>query len=165
MANINRIPYINNELSKLDGKALIVGVPLEDEFLQMIARVNETGKTIKPKKGDYLAVPDGHGGIRKLKQVVIPPRPWLQWTVDHKSGEWGHLYVQLVSQILLGNGTAEAVIKGLGERMVADFKETIKTWDKPGNAPLTVANKGKDDPLVDTGRLMNSMMYVVKGEV
>lgn len=45
------------ELQKLNNTVIYVGIPNDDAQMNMIALVNNDGKTIKPKKGKYLVVP------------------------------------------------------------------------------------------------------------
>jgi hypothetical protein len=163
-SQFNNIPQALEEYDKLKRHQLIIGVPTDDGFLQMIARVNEFGMTIYPKNGDYLAVPNSHGGIVKFKSVTIPPRAAFRWTIDHKEHFWLQYAGELVANILRGQGTAEDVYEKLGNRIASDFKKTIEKWKTPPNAPLTVANKGFNNPLIDTGKLRDSITYeIVKG--
>lgn len=166
MTEFNKIPEINKQLGILGQSYLIVGVPTGDDFLQMIARVNETGMTIKPKNSEYLAVPNGHGGIYKMKEVTIPPRPFLRYSWDHYHEKWGKTATKLVMCIMFDDWTAKQALDELGTVMASDIRDVLKVWKTPSNAPLTIANKGKDDPLVDTGKLMNSITFkkVMKGE-
>ena len=41
----------------------------------------------------------------------------------------------------------------LGDAIVKDIKRTITEFSEPKNAPLTIANKGFDDPLIEKGEL------------
>lgn len=157
----NSIPDAMTEYAKLNNYKLVVGVPTDDGFLQMIARVNEYGMTIYPKRGKYLAVPNGEGGIVKLKSVTIPPRAAFRWTIDHNEQDWFQYTGKLVADILRNKATAQDLYEHLGNRIANDFKKTIEKWEKPKNAPLTVANKGFDNPLIDTGKLHDSITYVV----
>lgn len=160
----NNIPQALEEYEKLKNYQLIVGVPVDDGFLQMIARVNEYGMTIYHKNYDYLYVPNGHGGVVKLKSVTIPPRAAFRWTINHKEKFWLQYAGQLVADILRGQGTAQDVFTKLGSRIATDFKKTFDKWKTPKDAPLTVANKGFNNPLIDTGKLRNSITFdVMKG--
>lgn len=165
MANFNKIPEIDAELEKLNHAELVIGVPTDNGFLQMIARVNEYGMTIKPKNGEYLAVPDGKGGIRKLKEVHIPPRAWLRWSVDHYKQEWSHYALQLITGIMFKGKSADYVLDNLGKRITLDLQKTIRQWNDPPNAQLTIDSKGFNNPLVDTGKLHDSITYEKKEDL
>lgn len=160
--SVNHLPHAIKEFKKLNESQLIVGVPLDDDFLQMIARVNENGMTIKPKHGKYLSVPNGKGGIVKLKKVKIPARPFMRYTVNHKKRQWAILVTTEANKIMLGQQDADGLLETLGKRIKTDIQKTITHWKSPKNAPLTVANKGKDNPLEDTGKLRNSITYKVE---
>ena len=160
----NHLPRIRRELDNLSGKAVVVGIlPKQSEFLQMIAVVNEYGAHIKPKKGKYLYVPGPKGKVYQLKSVDIPARSFLRSTYDAKHRKWEHTITAGAHRIVRSNGevTANQVMTALGVTMQKQIRKSISRKKKPANAPLTVANKGKNDPLVDTCKLGNSIKYKI----
>lgn len=192
--DFNLMSHIESKLIRLQANRVVVGVPYNDKFLNMIGMVQETGADILPKRGKYLVIPTREAKGRKpheipglfkaghvlavsdksqpygmrvyfiLKESVhIPPRPWLQFSVDHYLDDWTKLARELVNQCIYDDGFSYTeVYNQLGKQMVKDVKRTIKEFKDPKNAPLTIANKGRDDPLVDTGRLEDSITWYLE---
>ena len=50
----------------------------------------------------------------------------------------------------------------LGMALVGDVQQRIRNRIPPPNAPYTIARKGSDVPLIDTGRLRQSIDFVVE---
>lgn len=50
----------------------------------------------------------------------------------------------------------------LGQKATAIMKKTVREWEQPPNAPSTIARKGVNAPLRDTGLLMNSITFEVR---
>jgi phage gpG-like protein len=103
----------------------------------------------------------------------IPERSFLRGTLDRKSKPYGKLLAAAVSGALeavgedgLGDvaGAFERGLNLLGLRVVADVQTTIRDsgpgW--PPNAPMTIARKGSSKPLIDTGRLRQSIRHAVR---
>ncbi|WP_103661954.1 hypothetical protein [Lactobacillus sp. HT06-2] len=157
------------EFDKLNHWQVAVGFFGEDDAkLLMIVRANEYGITIKPKPGNktgYLMVPfkgdDGKQHFYKLKETVIPARPFIEnaWN-DNK-----HKYKKMIDDgldgIFRGKDTAMKLLNRLGVESVKDIQESAVQLREPKNAPLTVANKGSDNPLVDTGELERKVTYKI----
>lgn len=83
----------------------------------------------------------------------VPPRPFMRTCVERRKNIWK----KLVRDELAKNEDARVTLALLGNRMVEDLKDYIKIWTYPPNAPSTIAKKGFNDPLVETGRMMNSV--------
>lgn len=83
----------------------------------------------------------------------VPPRPFMRTCVQNRRKLWR----RIVRDELAKNEDARVTLAILAQRMVVDLKDYIKIWTMPPNAPSTIAKKGFNDPLVDTGRMMNSV--------
>ena len=64
---------------------------------------------------------------------------------------------------LLASATEILYGLGLGEKVVADVQRKIVALKDPPNAPSTIAKKGSANPLIDTGRLRQSIDFEVRG--
>lgn len=82
-----------------------------------------------------------------------PPRPFMRTCVQNRRKEWR----KIVRDELPKNEDGRVTLAILARRMVEDLKDYIKIWTRPPNAPSTIARKGFNDPLVETGRMMNSV--------
>jgi phage gpG-like protein len=97
----------------------------------------------------------------------IPARSFLLRTFSEDPGR-GALMREMAR---LGRAVASGKIdiwqsfERLGTWGVATVKNRIKAHIPPPNSPDTIKHKGSSTPLVDTGQLINSITYEVKGEI
>lgn len=161
---------MSKELNKLNHLAVAVGFFGEnDAKLLTIVRANEYGATIKPKPGNkfggYLMVPykDENGKQRfyKLKEVVIPPRPFIKNAWDANKGKYKQMVFDGLKDICNGDTTARKFLNKLGTTCVKDMREEAVKLKDPPNAPLTIENKGSENPLVDTGEMIRKVTYKI----
>lgn len=96
----------------------------------------------------------------------IPPRPFFKPTVKSQSKGWGAKIGKGVTQVRNGNLTADMVLEAVGRVAVADLQATINSVSSPPLKPSTIAAKGFDKPLIDTGLMIASIQSKVatKGE-
>lgn len=193
MANSNHIPEWIAASRSLNAMDLVVGVPIDDQFLQMVARVNEHGMVIHAKKS-FLTIPTAAAKGRKpseipglfrpkgahnhvlavadksapfgmrimfvLKEsVTIPPRRFIGLSYERYHNEWTQMMVEGFLDVVDGKQTQSGLEAKLGRRISNDIKKTIRDVHSPKNAPLTVENKGFNDPLQDTGKLIGSITW------
>lgn len=91
----------------------------------------------------------------------VPARPFMAISCDEHNG-WQKDCERAVNGIL---GGAEVISKlnGIGEQMKKDIKSVIGDKSKlTPNKPSTIAKKGHDIPLMDTGSMYDAINYEVK---
>lgn len=90
----------------------------------------------------------------------IPPRPFFRSMVARHSDEWPE---QIADQL---RKTEDPVLtlKRMGALISGELRQSIIDTNEPALSPVTVARKGFDKPLVDTGHMLNSIDYEVNGE-
>ncbi|WP_143463350.1 hypothetical protein [Levilactobacillus enshiensis] len=138
-----------------------VGV-LKDDYLQMIAVVNNDGAVIRAKNVPYLVIPYRKDGVMtyiKKKSVSIPARRFMERTVSRHEGRWQTVAEQQLAKLMNGDGSAMMALEMIGHLAVEAMKSEIIRFKVPHNAALTIANKGFDDPLIDTGALRDAIDY------
>lgn len=91
----------------------------------------------------------------------VPARPWLRTSLDRHKAKWSKGAARVPAAMTAG-GTGELELRQLGVVMVGDVKETLLDGPWVPNAPMTIAMKGSDQPLVDTGRLVQSQRAAVE---
>lgn len=92
----------------------------------------------------------------------IPARPWFSTVVDARSQDWMRLWTAEFWRIFKNpdsGKTAKHLQKYIAEIMQADIADSIEQGDWVPNAESTIAKKGFDWPLVETGELANSITY------
>lgn len=136
-----------------------------DALLLTIVRANEYGADIKPKKGDYLYVPykkaNDKQGFYKLKEVHIPARPFIENAWKANEEKYKKMVLDGLTDIANGKITGRGLLNKIGSECVSDIRDAAIDLKTPPNAPLTIANKGSKNPLVDTGELERKVTYKI----
>lgn len=89
----------------------------------------------------------------------IPSRPYLRVALARHHRKWIRLMRPAVRRATRGGGILAVlrVYRLAGVVIAGDTKQTILAGPWAPNAPETVARKGSDKPLVDTGQLVQSI--------
>lgn len=96
----------------------------------------------------------------ELGTVNIPSRPFMRDSVDKHADDINRMLAEQKAA-LLGGATAEDILNAAGI-FIKDLMQTeIEQGDFVPNAPQTIRRKGSDKPLIDTGRMKNSVNYWV----
>lgn len=141
--------------------------------------IDELGREIKKWRGGKYALVGIHEDAGKVEGEQMteaelgalqhfgtdgPPkiraRPWLD--VGVKSDVPTYLdYVR----VEIGKGSnMDQVIEGVGILAAGATQQYITDLKTPSNAPFTIAKKGSDNPLIDTGRMRASVTSTVTDE-
>lgn len=94
----------------------------------------------------------------------IPMRPFIRSGFMEKvqQGKWITPQVlRWIDDIAMGKSTWTAMYNKLGPVFVKMMQDEIRDWKIPMNAPLTVQLKGFNDPLIDTGKMLDSVDYLL----
>jgi phage gpG-like protein len=92
----------------------------------------------------------------------IPARPFMAQAFDKAKEKLGQHINGLVSDIYRGIKSTKGALAELGEDHKGNVQGTFVTGDFAPNSPVTKAIKGSGQPLIDTGRLRQSINYEVK---
>lgn len=91
----------------------------------------------------------------------VPERSFLRAPLAKNQDIYAEAIVEGIV-LLVTKGEPLARSLGLvGEAAASDCREAIVAGIDPPNAPSTIARKGSSKPLVDTGRLRQSITYEV----
>jgi hypothetical protein len=94
---------------------------------------------------------------------AIPERSFLRATVDEKHASITRLFVRVVRGAIDQKINLKRGLGLVGEKAVVWVKARIRKGIPPPLMPLTIARKGSSKPLIDTGQLLGSITYVVRG--
>lgn len=97
----------------------------------------------------------------ELGTVKSPSRPFLRKSVDENEEKINH-FLQSKKADLLQGKSAEQVLKEIGLFQKELIQEKITEGNFTPNAALTIRKKGSNKPLVYTGRMRQSVNYVIK---
>lgn len=150
-ANATAVYYERQKRSgyaKGGGRSIPAGRPVS---LAMIARTlnygREEGITISGRK-----------------YPAIPPRPFMDLARKNFEKKAGAILGKLLPLYASGRMSARQVLEFLGQKAADEIKESMRTgpW-----APLSAVTKelrrhGGDQPLVDTGTLVNSVSFELR---
>lgn len=92
----------------------------------------------------------------------IPARPFIRSTFDEQVGEWERLVALVERRLIAGTMSISQALKLLGAKIVADIQAKITDGPHEPNRPSTIAKKGSTSPLIDTGRLRQSVTFEIK---
>lgn len=99
--------------------------------------------------------------FNELGTEHIPSRPFLRNSVDANEGQINS-FLQSMKKRLLRSGSAEDVLKKIGVFQKGLIQEEIRKGDFVKNADATIQKKGSDTPLIDTGRMIQSIQYKIQ---
>jgi hypothetical protein len=91
----------------------------------------------------------------------IPARPFVRQTTDNNRRAWGSMAARLEDRVAHGMSPHQA-LEILGNKAEGDMKATIGRGHFVPNAPNTIKQKGSSQPLIDTGRMRNSVSHKVE---
>lgn len=97
----------------------------------------------------------------ELGTVNMPSRPFLRKSVDENEGKI-NAFLQSTKADLLRGVSAEQVLKEIGIFQKDLIQEKITEGSFAPNAPATIRRKGSSKPLIDSGRMRQSVNYVIK---
>ncbi len=115
----------------------------------------QSGRFVKSAKSNY-ATDHAVGDYT----ITIPARPFFRRMLDAKMGQWPD---QLAKVLRAADYDGQVALQRMGEKIKGDLQGSVRDLADPPLAPSTIAAKGFDKPLIDTGHLMNSVDYQVTG--
>lgn len=138
-----------NHLTSDEAVHVDIGIhSVSGEELVMIASTHEFGTT---EAGEF-------------HDIEIPARPFIRSTVDERRETYGNVAKALMDKIIAKEETTFNALSKLGMLVESEIRMKIITLREPPNAPSTVLRKGSDNPLIDTGNMLNNVRYAVKTE-
>lgn len=135
-----------------------------DELINLgiVAVANEFGTDAANGHSDQIFA-DRRPGVGAGQHT--PERSFIRSTVDaKKNGEWRIAAEELRKQMVEGKMTTDRALGLMGARIKKDIQEKIRSMVPPPNAPSTIAAKGSDKTLINTGQLLNSIDFEVHRE-
>lgn len=109
-----------------------------------------------------VAVYNNYGTFNKDGSVHIPPRPFMDIGGFNASIQTKSLRKALIRRVREGKIQFEQAADIIGAKAAVIMKNTIRDLKDPPNAPYTIRKKKSDNPLVDTGLLMQSVTWELR---
>jgi len=95
---------------------------------------------------------------------IIPARPFMQKTFDENNKKWRQELINIIYAQKENIDVLQA-LRVVGFVVKRDIQETISWFAREGtprNGPKVIKLKGYDSPLIWTGKMQESVNYVVK---
>lgn len=99
----------------------------------------------------------------ELGTVHIPARPFLRQSVDDNLSKINSFLREKKNDLVRG-ASAEQVLKEIGIFQKDLIQEKITDGSFAPNAPSTIKKKHSSKPLIDTGRMRQSVNYEIKAK-
>lgn len=136
-------------------------VRIKHDMLGMNGRGVKVGILANAGQNQGTAIVD-YAVFNEFGTERIPARPFMRKTVDDNMQTAMTYAAQLVSQAIGSRRiSADVILDRIGLWYQARIRETIRNayqWAAP-NAPATIARKGSDKPLIDTGMMHGAVNY------
>ena len=92
----------------------------------------------------------------------VPERSFLRSTFDEQQKKYMGMAAKLFKKVVEGKMTTKRIADLIGSEAQDDVIDKINSIKTPPNSAATIARKGEDNPLVDTGHLKKSIRYEVR---
>src|ERR1043165_554177 len=92
----------------------------------------------------------------------IPPRPFMRVGLKQELKTDTKAFAMMIQSVASGKSALSAA-KTASPAFVAMLKKIMNEWSSPPNSPRTVAEKGFNNPLIDTAELRDSIQVKVEG--
>lgn len=157
----DRLPEIEKAIKGLSNTTVIVGA-LKGSHAYL-AGIHEYGCDIPvtPKMRAYLH----HQGLHlkdSTTHIKIPERSFLRTGHDENVDRVMTQTGRAIGQVIAGEMSVDDLVDLYGQQMSTAIKTYMRDLSKPGNHPYTVEQKGSSNPLVDTGALIESIVWEKK---
>ena len=122
---------------------------------------NEDSGSYPAEEGDESITLANVAAWNEFGSERSPARPFMKQTVrDYKDQITKHANKALKKAI--NGGGAKEALNSIGAYTKGRMQKEIRDGDFAPNAPYTIAKKGSDKPLIDTGRMRQNIVYVIK---
>ena len=145
------------------------GFKKNDKFKKMEKTIEELSKLevfigYNASSGNY------EDGVTVLEIAVfnafgtehIPSRPFIQNVDLGRRNEINNFIKAQVKAGLDAGSDARKIMNTIGVYVKGIIQDEIVTGNWVPNAPSTIKRKGSNKPLIDTGRMRQSVIYVVR---
>ena len=141
------------------------GAKLEEYLKEMARKVSNPG-TLRVGFLEGATYPDGTpvplvAAVQEFGSPAngIPSRPYFRTMIADKSLGWGDAIGSTLQATEYDAGKALAL---MGEGISGQLKESIIDFEGAPLSPATVAAKGNEKQLVDTGHMLNSVAWDIE---
>ncbi|MGA4517206.1 hypothetical protein ACPA0F_07950 [Solibacillus silvestris] len=158
----NNIPKAIRNLKQLNKHDAVVGYHVKNHT-EMVAGVQEFGAMIPvtDKMRAYLAS-QGLPLRESTKTINIPERAFIRIGFDRGVDDVVRMIEGRIDEAIAGSLPAKLLLEMVGDEMRDQIRDHADDLRSPANHPFTQEEKGENDPLEDSGHMIDSMEVRVK---
>ncbi len=134
-------------LGELGGPVVLVGIR------------EAKGSVVTEDGGDTVA---GYATKNEFGSGRVPERSFLRSTVDANEARYAEELAAAIGKVVDGSAGVGQAFGVVGAKVARDVQQKIRDTHDPPNAPRTIRMKGSSHPLIDTGRMLQSIDYEVR---
>ena len=152
------------------------GVTTKDKFTRAGIKLNKALKQAAKGPGVKVGILQNDFGTSREGEKTVgevaldnefgsetnPERSFMRSTADKKQKAWLKLAERIQGQVMGGKISLKKGLGLLGFQMKADIQAAITAKKDPPNSPATIARKGVDNPLIDTGQMRQAIDFEVE---
>jgi phage gpG-like protein len=114
-------------------------------------------------KGDAISLVEV-GAVHEFgsRDGRIPERSYMRSTFDRNRDDYERGFKRSIGRVVDGTAEIDTELGRLGLVVAGDIQETIATLTDPPLAQYTIDKKGSSKPLIETGRLKQSIDHEVR---
>jgi len=102
-----------------------------------------------------------YGFYNEFGTRTIPARSFIRSTLDQNRRRYQQIIEDGLNQAMLAGVPLTRMLNKLGTTQSRDIKRKITSLRTPPNAPSTIASKGFNNPLIETGAMRNAIRHRV----
>lgn len=144
-----------------------LAIPLRPDMKGKSPREVDGGFFYDNGENRFIARQKGKGGLEVLfllvPSVTIPERSFIRAGYDGNKDLLASACENAVRRVVLGELTADQACHNIGTAAVAMIKRHMRTVQPPKSSLTLASAPGKTAPLMQTGRLRDSITYEVTG--
>ena len=131
------------------------------EELQRVGGEVQWGLPDAPEVEDY----DDDTSVRMVAFVQefghenIPARGYFKRSAKKRRRELKQASQDVMFAVAAGRLSVEKALDLVGQQAAATLRKDLTDFKDPGNAPSTIARKGFDNPLIETGHLRSQITH------
>lgn len=145
------------KIGKLDRAFVQVGLQAGDKGEKRVKRKGQPDQIVESDEDIALIA-----AVNEFGSGPIPSRPFMRQTFDKNERELSARVGAEFSAVVSGSKTPQQSLEQLGLWYTYKMQAEVASGDFAPNSPVTIAIKGSSRPLIDTGRMRQSIRHVVK---
>jgi hypothetical protein len=152
----SRMRAYADRLRKLEGVSLVGGILGTDEATEAGTQLGSGHPPASPSELAEIALRHEFG-------EGVPVRAWLRPAIAERGRSWVRGMKAAIPQEGSPDGHEDRGLRQVAQVMRGDLQSAIRDGDHAPNSESTIAAKGSNQPLIDTGQMLQSVRVAREG--